>query len=106
MPSVVPPGKTSCPPSKPPDPKPVVACVKAKTPAVVGTTSASAKSTPIKSPELKRLRKVHVDFDENTGTIKNLEADFDQVMVDAQENTVSSESLVAARQNLIYYILL
>ena len=99
MPSVVPSAKTSGPP-KPPGPKPVEACVKAETPAVVGTTSASAKSTPIKSPEMKRLKKVQVNFDENTGTIKNLQSDFDQVMVDAQESSESSQSLGVARQNL------
>ena len=46
--------------------------------------STSAKSTPVKSPELKRLRRVTEVCDVH-GVVKNLSADFDATMNEMPE---------------------
>ena len=60
-----------------------------KASAVGPIPASSAKSTPVKSPEMKRLRKVEVDTTD--GPIKNLSNDFDGAMEVEPSATPNSE---------------
>lgn len=63
-----------------------------KASAVGPIPTSSAKSTPVKSPEMKRLRKVEVDTTDTDGPIKNLSNDFDGAMEVEPSATPNSET--------------
>ena len=89
MPTVGPKAEPKVRASGPPR-QPVVTASVPKASAVGSIPPSSAKSTPIKSPQMKRLRKVEVDTTD--GPVKNLSDAFDGTIMEVEPSATPNET--------------